>query len=458
MTRRKRSFNDPNEERDTRRSNVIQPPSSDDEKEEEIDDLSTEDDEDTEEIDDTEEIEEVDEDDYEDESSSENADQMDEEMDENIERVYLNSDGEEFTAEEVDQLPSASVSASASEANSLANSAYFPPLSPHWSEIFTSNEMQNLANTMSEIANELMHNIPQLPPSLPNDIEPQVDLQLLFPSNMSSTGPPALNLTIETLSLLSPQSPTININRYPMASRIPVRRRRTTRGFRIDSVPMSTFTFTDDEYQMATHYFLGLLWNEDNDRSIVPSINVLHIILEYWEINERNVMPTFEEITELILSEITMVYNINTPIDEARNIIGSWLENYGYAPAAVDIDQIYEFYLLHHDYPTEEQLEESIIRALRFFTNPEAYHQEDKIHVPALNVDKIPKVENQENELVCSICQEEIEQGQMLIKLPPCNHAFHASPKQCLDGLSIFTWLGQHNMCPLCKTKVSVEI
>jgi hypothetical protein len=446
MTRRKRSFN-PNDddEPNIRRSNVIGQDNTqeDDDEKTEILELSSanestsaensESNECEDDIEDEDTGEDTDEDDYE--------DQMDDEM---AERIYLNSDGEEFTAEQVDQLPSAS----ASESNSLSNSAYFPPLIPHWSEIFTQNEMQNIAQTMTDITAEISAEIMNASNDL--NTSPVIDLTLLFPSNMqsSSTGPLGFNLSIDTLPNL-----TINTNRFPMTSR---RRRIMRRHFTQESIPMSTFTFTDDEYQMATHYFNGLLWNEDN-AMVVASINVLHVILEYWEINERNAMPTFEEIVELILSEVTNAIEINTPMDEVRSIIASWLENYGCTPALVDIDHIYEYYLLHHDYPTQEQLDEIVIRTLRFYTNPEAYHQEDKIHVPALNVDKILKVENQENDLVCSICQEEIEQKQLMIKLPPCNHAFHASPQQCLDGLSIFTWLGQHNMCPLCKTKVEVK-
>jgi len=74
---------------------------------------------------------------------------------------------------------------------------------------------------------------------------------------------------------------------------------------------------------------------------------------------------------------------------------------------------------------------------------------------PAKNLEGLPTFvwegktphegEKSEVEQTCSICLSDYEFGQV-IKILPCMHKFHG---QCID-----MWLGEHNTCPVCKTKV----
>ncbi|KAJ4781992.1 RING/U-box superfamily protein [Rhynchospora pubera] len=52
-------------------------------------------------------------------------------------------------------------------------------------------------------------------------------------------------------------------------------------------------------------------------------------------------------------------------------------------------------------------------------------------------------------ELVCSVCLETLQDGEMVRRLPACQHLFHIG---CID-----MWLGSHSTCPLCRSSVEVE-
>jgi Ring finger domain len=51
-------------------------------------------------------------------------------------------------------------------------------------------------------------------------------------------------------------------------------------------------------------------------------------------------------------------------------------------------------------------------------------------------------------ELVCSVCLEVLQKGEMVRQLPACQHPFHVG---CID-----MWLCSHSTCPLCRSSVEV--
>ncbi|GJR22157.1 RING-H2 finger protein ATL3-like protein [Tanacetum coccineum] len=51
--------------------------------------------------------------------------------------------------------------------------------------------------------------------------------------------------------------------------------------------------------------------------------------------------------------------------------------------------------------------------------------------------------------LECSVCINEVEQGEKTRILPKCNHAFHA---ECID-----MWFHSHSTCPICRNPVSEQ-
>jgi len=65
--------------------------------------------------------------------------------------------------------------------------------------------------------------------------------------------------------------------------------------------------------------------------------------------------------------------------------------------------------------------------------------------IASVGIEATLKFESLECE--CSICQEEIEEGAIVIKLP-CRHHYH---KDCVMG-----WLEKNNTCPLCRKSMPV--
>jgi len=54
---------------------------------------------------------------------------------------------------------------------------------------------------------------------------------------------------------------------------------------------------------------------------------------------------------------------------------------------------------------------------------------------------------------VCSVCQDDIEDNQKVIRLD-CGHYFHSDINSCCENGNIFDWFKNHNSCPLCRKEV----
>lgn len=55
--------------------------------------------------------------------------------------------------------------------------------------------------------------------------------------------------------------------------------------------------------------------------------------------------------------------------------------------------------------------------------------------------------EGKANEIQCSICHCDFENGQIIRRMNSCNHIFH---HQCIDQ-----WFTTHQSCPLCRANMS---
>ncbi|XP_020418146.1 NEP1-interacting protein 2 isoform X3 [Prunus persica] len=53
------------------------------------------------------------------------------------------------------------------------------------------------------------------------------------------------------------------------------------------------------------------------------------------------------------------------------------------------------------------------------------------------------------NDFCCSICLQELKEGECARELPTCRHFFHVA---CIDQ-----WLKQQSSCPMCRTRVHTE-
>ena len=66
-------------------------------------------------------------------------------------------------------------------------------------------------------------------------------------------------------------------------------------------------------------------------------------------------------------------------------------------------------------------------------------------------------IDNSNNNNTCSICLEELKEGDKVIKLP-CNgqpHYFHSTKSEACDG--IIPWLEGNNTCPVCRCEFPEE-
>jgi hypothetical protein len=221
-----------------------------------------------------------------------------------------------------------------------------------------------------------------------------------------------------------------------------------------------TVTFSETEYDMASDYFNTLVWSQYEDVMdfVRPTQNVLNVILEFWQSTNRESMPLWDQLIEMIVSEIMTFHEIDLTEEDLQIIVEHYLSTQGYLPSPMDYNIIHEYFLLHNEYPSDDEILDMTRRTLMFFMNPEAFHQQDKVHVPALHIDKIPRFQNTETGISCSICQDEIGLNQMVLRLPPCQHTYHGSSEDCLENACVLNWLSENNTCPMCKTKVQVKL
>ena len=55
-----------------------------------------------------------------------------------------------------------------------------------------------------------------------------------------------------------------------------------------------------------------------------------------------------------------------------------------------------------------------------------------------------------DQELICSICFDEIKKGDVIREMPTCNHKFHS---ECVDN-----WLTVKPQCPNCRKNIRMDI
>jgi len=140
--------------------------------------------------------------------------------------------------------------------------------------------------------------------------------------------------------------------------------------------------------------------------------------------------------------------------EEITDLLYYYLFSKGRVPRCEEIRPILEYNTLMSEYPSPEQLQEYILNTFSFYSNPEDYHQQDKMHVPVSHPERIPVVCHVGDPIGCGICQSDIIESQDKIQLPKCNHSFHAHSADCLESASIYTWFQSESTCPLCKEKV----
>jgi len=221
-----------------------------------------------------------------------------------------------------------------------------------------------------------------------------------------------------------------------------------------------------DNIDICYSYFNNLIQTEkennpslfivQNSDQYIDTTIITHII-KLWNKSKEGILPTLEEILEELYKNkcyCTNNYNSN----HIKDLYKFYILNYKKIPDCITIELSIEYKLLHSRFPSEEELSEILNRRIQFELSPEDYYQEDKINIGTKNLDKIKihKYKEEEN-ISCSICQNDIIRDQEYINLEPCGHKFHYNNSDCLDEASIMNWLQNNNKCPNCKCNININ-
>ena len=213
--------------------------------------------------------------------------------------------------------------------------------------------------------------------------------------------------------------------------------------------------YQDREYNTAKRFFIENV--KKNKSCDYVSITILNVILDFKRDNMES-FPNIEQLVEAIFTMRCQCVFFSSESD-IKSLIQEYISEKADIPNCREYATLLEFHILHKRLPSEEELDEYARRTMDFFTNPEDFHQKDKIRVPTLNIDKLPVIQYDGDSCsTCSLCQEDFIEKQNVIMLQPCNHHFHYDKKDCLDTANIITWIEQNNFCPLCKTKIEAKV
>jgi Ring finger domain len=153
-----------------------------------------------------------------------------------------------------------------------------------------------------------------------------------------------------------------------------------------------------------------------------------------------------------------------TPVDQSIPIMEHLFVEYGIISNCQLVYFCYTYLQFEQRYPTNEELTHYIDTAINPF-----FIQDDSAITQWMNQDveeywnrkrstvdvsKLPREIASEEKSPCCICQEAIENGQVLIRLP-CSHVFHSELDSECSGIE--PWLQKSDSCPLCKKSVLIQ-
>ena len=127
-----------------------------------------------------------------------------------------------------------------------------------------------------------------------------------------------------------------------------------------------------------------------------------------------------------------------------------------------------EFYMIERRYPESiREFNNYVSQSVLSVINPNFFTTE----IPSKPVSK-SKIENlkdriftftysfksvgelkEDDKEVCSICQDDIEDNNKVIRLD-CGHYYHADKQNCCENGDIFKWFQHNNSCPVCRKEV----
>lgn len=202
-------------------------------------------------------------------------------------------------------------------------------------------------------------------------------------------------------------------------------------------------TSTFEDFLDITNYIACLNENGQNDVifkycvekwKIFPSYNLIKILETYMRTTGN--LP--EDIPDFIINKECM----SQQNDDIRRC------------ECLDTETIYSFIYLNKCLPTSEQYVEFTEKNYLITTDPDEYEQKYKMKTPTKNLNDLKnfRFSNKEEKDNCSICLNDFESNEKVVRIPCCKKLFHDS-KKC----TIRTWLKENKKCPLCNCEVVIE-
>lgn len=179
-----------------------------------------------------------------------------------------------------------------------------------------------------------------------------------------------------------------------------------------------------------------------------------------WYNDANGNLPTLDEVIEYLFENKCHCMYIYED-ERCKSLIRHFFI-LGVDPSCSMVRIAMEFYILNNSFPSLDEIANTSERMQDFYNNPVEFHQEDKVLIGVSNLDKLPVFKMDKNEfksddvVACSICQEDINEGQEYVKLN-CKHMFHHTKADCLEGGSIINWLEKNKFCPNCKSEVKLN-
>lgn len=113
-----------------------------------------------------------------------------------------------------------------------------------------------------------------------------------------------------------------------------------------------------------------------------------------------------------------------------------------------------EFFRQEGRIPDHEELIQYLTNLRNITTDPERFHQDNKMRIPTPNLNLLQPVKcvKEDN---CGLCFETITEEEDCYRLP-CNHIFHNEEDKCLST-TVKKWLSENKCCPICKKEVILK-
>lgn len=217
--------------------------------------------------------------------------------------------------------------------------------------------------------------------------------------------------------------------------------------------PVYTINYTSYNMSLAKSYINMWCISEDD----IPD-ELVKLVVELQTSSSSGDFPSIDNIADYMHERRCFCLH-RLPDSKSKSLIKHFLINHGRASMCIETRACIEFECFHQRWPNKDELHTTIQRTLEFSNNAEEFHVRDKLYVPTPNLAhlKAEQLTDENADIQCFLCLENIETKQYKYVLKPCNHVFHSNTADCLVTCNILTWLTDHRTCPVCRQSVVVE-